>query len=123
MTLIVTTRYVVAAGEGADFARRARAALDVLRVQPGCRRGHLGRSMDDPVHWVLHTEWESVGSYRRALSSYDVKLGAVPLLGEAVPEPTAYEALVEADARGLRDAVSDLAPDAATAAPREPRAR
>ncbi|MGH8965474.1 MAG: antibiotic biosynthesis monooxygenase, partial [Actinomycetes bacterium] len=48
----------------------------------------------DPGLWVLQTRWENVGSYRRALSSYDVKVGAVPLLSRAVDEPSAYE-LVE----------------------------
>ena len=35
--------------------------------------------------------WEDVGAYRRALSSYDVKVTAVPLLSRAVDEPSAYE--------------------------------
>ena len=35
--------------------------------------------------------WENVGAYRRALSSYDVKLHAVPLLGRAIDEPSAFE--------------------------------
>ena len=123
MPLVVVTRYVVPEAEAASFHERGRAALDALRARPGCRRGHLARSIDDPTRWLLQTEWESTGAYRRALSSYDVKVGAVPLLSEAVDEPTAYEALVDADAAGLRDAASDLAPDAATAAPREQRAR
>ena len=41
--------------------------------------------------WVLVTTWEGPGAYRRALSSYDVKLHAVPVLGRAVDEPGAYE--------------------------------
>ena len=39
------------------------------------------------------TRWKDVGSYRRALSSYDVKVGAVPLLSRAIDEPSAYESL------------------------------
>ncbi len=39
------------------------------------------------------TRWKDVGSYRRALSSYDVKVGAVRLLGRAIDEPSAYESL------------------------------
>ena len=31
------------------------------------------------------------GAYRRALSAYDVKLDAVPLLSRALDEPSAYE--------------------------------
>jgi hypothetical protein len=40
---------------------------------------------------VLTTEWENVGAYRRALSSYEVKVGAVALLSTAIDEPSAYE--------------------------------
>jgi hypothetical protein len=39
------------------------------------------------------SEWENVGSYRRALSSYDVKMAAGVLMGAVVNEPTAYEAI------------------------------
>ena len=34
--------------------------------------------------------WDNVGSYRRALSSYDVKVAVVPLLAQAVDEATAF---------------------------------
>ena len=40
---------------------------------------------------MLTTRWDSVGTYRRALSSYDVKLAAVPTLSRALDEPSAYE--------------------------------
>jgi hypothetical protein len=55
----------------------------------------LARSTDDLDAWVLLTEWENVGSYRRALGSYDVKLHATPLLGEAVDIASGFETLVE----------------------------
>ena len=40
---------------------------------------------------MLTTRWEHVGAYRRALSSYDVKMGAVRLLARAVDEASAFE--------------------------------
>jgi len=49
--------------------------------------------------WVLVSEWVNVGSYRRALSSYDVKMASGVLMGAVVPEPTAYE-VVESHAAG-----------------------
>lgn len=109
MALIVVTRYVVAAPESAVFHERAREALDALRAAPGCRRGHVGRSMDEPDRWLLQTEWDTVGAYRRALSSYDVKVRAVPVMYHAIDEPTAYEALVEAGPETMVDHVSDRA--------------
>ena len=78
-----------------DFADRARAALAALAARPGYLRGTLGRSTDDPQAWVLLTEWENVGSYRRALGNYDVKVHATPLLATALDVPGGFEALVD----------------------------
>ena len=64
--------------------------------------GRIGRNVDDPELWVLATEWEGPGAYRRALSSYDVKLAAVPTLSRAIDEPSAYESVEPGEA--LNDA-------------------
>ncbi len=78
-----------------DFADRARAALTALAARPGYLRGTLGRSTDDPGAWLLLTEWADVGSYRRALGNYEVKVHATPLLASAVDVPGGFEALVD----------------------------
>lgn len=78
-----------------------RADLEVvhglLAAAPGYVDGQVGRNLDDPDLWLLSTRWESVGAYRRALSSYDFKLHGMPRLGRAIDEPGAYE-LVEPNA-------------------------
>jgi len=79
--------------QDADFRAEAQAALTALAERPGFVRGHVGRNVDDPGLWLLTTTWDNVGGYRRALSSYDVKLAAVPLLSRAVDEPSAYESV------------------------------
>ena len=68
-------------------------ALELLAVQTGYEDGRLGRNVDDPTLWVMVTRWQNVGSYRRALSSYEVKLNAVQTLSRAIEEPSAYEPL------------------------------
>ncbi|GAB2458369.1 antibiotic biosynthesis monooxygenase family protein [Jatrophihabitans fulvus] len=83
------------ASDAADFDERARLALRTLAARPGYVRGSLGRCIDDPAAWVLVTEWENVGSYRRALGNYEVKLYATPLLGEALDIPGGFEPLSE----------------------------
>ena len=75
------------------FGDDLRAAAGLLATQAGCDDVRLGRNVDDPELWVMVTRWRDVGSYRRALSSYDVKVGAVPLLSRAVDEPSAFEDL------------------------------
>ena len=86
-------RFRVGESELAEFAERMRAAVDVLAKQKGFVAARTGRNVDDPELLALTMEWENVGSYRRALSPYDVKLTAVPLLSQAVDEPSAYDDL------------------------------
>lgn len=97
--MIVVSRFTVPEPDGESFAFRAESALAAFAARPGYRGGRVGRSVDDPTRWVMVTEWDGVGAYRRSLSSYDVKVTAVPLLAEAIDEPGAYEVLV---ADGIR---------------------
>ena len=117
--MLVVSRFAVAEGEGDGFAERARAVLAAFAARPGFRRGRVGRSVDEPAEWVLVTEWDGVGAYRRALSAYEVKVAAAPLLGQARDGPGAFEVLVAADGPGaaVTAAASDRAADAASAAP------
>ena len=89
--MIVVNRFRVPEGEQAVFHDDLQRAREALAAQPGYLAGRIGRNVDDPELWVLTTEWEGPGAYRRALSAYDVKLTAVPTLGRALDEPSAYE--------------------------------
>jgi hypothetical protein len=89
-----------------DFETRAAAALHALAERPGYLRGTLGRSTDDPSAWILLTEWENVGTYRRALGNYEVKLHATPLLAGARDVPGGFEALLDVAPGGASTAHS-----------------
>lgn len=89
--MLVVNRFRVPESEAATFRADVETARSALAARPGYLAGAIGRNLDDPTLWVLTTTWEHVGAYRRALSSYDVKLNAVPLLGRALDEPSAYE--------------------------------
>ena len=88
--MIVVTRYRVPEGDAEAFSGDADAALAVLAARPGFVDAWLGHNTDDPDLWTLTLLWRDVGAYRRALSAYEVKVGAVPLLSRAVDEPSAY---------------------------------
>jgi hypothetical protein len=103
--VLVVNRFRVEETEGAAFLADLRSALAVLAERPGYVDGRIGRNMDDPTLWVLTTRWANVGSYRRALSHYDVKLRSVPLLSRAVDEPSAYELVEPAGETELNVAV------------------
>ena len=91
--MLVVNRFRVPEDDADDFRGDLEGALAVLAQQKGYADGQLGRNVDDPTLWTMVTRWRDVGSYRRALSAYDVKVGAVPLLSRAIDEPSAYEGL------------------------------
>ena len=91
--MISVTHFEVDPSDGA-FADRAQAALAALAARPGYLDGHIGRSTDDDRCWVMVTRWADVGSYRRALGGYEVKITATPLLAQARDLPSSFEALV-----------------------------
>ena len=97
----------------ATFREQAAVALRALADRPGFRRGSLGRATDDAEAWLLLTEWESVGAYRRALGGYQVKLVGTPVMALALDQPSAFEELLRIDADGAeQESNSDRAADA-----------
>ena len=92
--MLVVSRFRVPTEVADSFRADLETARAALAACVGYAGGEIGRNVDDPELWVLSTRWDNVGSYRRALSSYDVKLRAVMVLSRAIEEPSAYE-LVE----------------------------
>lgn len=107
--VLVVTRFDVPEEQAASFLPQAEAALRAFAARPGYLRGRVGRAADDPTAWVLTTEWDGVGSYRRSLSAYDVKVDAAPLLARGRDEPSAFEVLLsdEGTAPSARAADAD----------------
>jgi hypothetical protein len=91
--VLVVSRFRVPDEEAQTFRSDLESALSVLSEQVGYADGQVGRNVDDPTLWTMVTRWRDVGSYRRALSEYDVRIGAVALLSRAIDEPSAYEQL------------------------------
>lgn len=65
-------------------------ALEALAACDGYISGRCGRNTDDPGLLAMITEWRNIGSYRRALSNYQVKMVAVPILARAIDEPGGF---------------------------------
>lgn len=99
--MLVIARFRVAEQQAEHFAEQVAAATGALAAQPGHVSSRLCRALDDPTAWTLVSEWESVGSYRRALSKPDVRMQSAPLMGSVADEPTAYEVLWD-DRLGIR---------------------
>ena len=93
--MFVVIRFRVDEAAQPEFIDRLETAVEVLSRQKGFVAARTGRNADEPDLLALSMEWVNIGSYRRALSPYEVKLAAVPLLSQAIDEPTAYDDLSE----------------------------
>ena len=93
--MLAFSRFRVAADAEASFMRRADAAVAFFRTRAGNLSAELVRNLDEPDLWAIATSWTNVGSYRRGFNGYDAKIVLVPLLSEALDEPTAYDAAAE----------------------------
>jgi hypothetical protein len=115
VVLVVTRHRLPLAGypDTATALEAARELLAVLSVQAGYRRGWITRAVDDPELLVVAHEWADAGSYRRALSAFEVKL-LWPFLLTAVDEATAFEVLVARTPDSVVESPSALAADHAT---------
>src|SRR3954447_1394891 len=91
--MLVVNRFRVPAADAEAFRAQLATATAALSGTAGFEGADAGRNVDDPSLWVVVTRWRDIGSYRRALSSYDVKLNAAPLLGRAIDDPSAFEDL------------------------------
>ena len=84
-------RFSIPLGQAREFRSELEGLRSVLAQAPGFIDGVIGQNLDDPTLWHLSTNWENVGSYRRALNSTRAKLEAIPILARAIDEPGAYE--------------------------------
>lgn len=114
--MLVVTRHSPV--DAAKFESEAREAIAALAVRPGCESIELVAALDEAGLYLIVSRWRDVGSYRRALSSFDVKVAAVPVLASAADEPSAFGLRLRAGADGsVEQFESDRAPDADTAGP------
>ncbi|CAB4715419.1 MAG: antibiotic biosynthesis monooxygenase [Actinobacteria bacterium] len=95
-----TTTSISPWGESELF-EHTRRSLELLAGRPGYLSGRFGVATDQDFDrasgstpnsvYALVTEWENVGSYRRALSGFEIKMEVVPLLSRALDEPGGFE--------------------------------
>lgn len=98
--MIVVTRFSVATADAAGFQSRCSELLALLATKEGFLGARLARSADEPTLWVMTTEWDSAGTWRRSLAGTDAKVLAIPLLSQAIDEATVFEPLLSIDADG-----------------------
>jgi len=110
--VVVINRFRVPLDAAVGFAEAARLALATLAQSDGFVDGLIGQSTDETDLRVITTRWTGVGSYRRALSRFEVKVSAVPLLSTAIDESSAFEAVHVVSDGFATDASAGRAADA-----------
>ena len=111
--VLVTMRFTVAQDERSDFLRDARVCVDLLRMRVGCLGVDVSQSVDVAEELLITTRWVDMGSYRRAMSAYEIKERVIPFLSRARDEESTFESLVRGDAEGVTTFDSGLSADAA----------
>lgn len=111
-SLLVVSRYRVAPPDRPSFHADAAVALEALSGQAGFLHGSIAQATDEADLLLVRTEWSGVGAYRRALSAYDVKVHAIPLLSRALDEPSAFEVVLHRTPGRTTTRPSGLAQDA-----------
>lgn len=81
--------------DSATWSTDAKQAMHVLQERPGFISGSIFHNADSPERYLIKTDWNDVGSYRRALGSMEAKIGVWPFLANMRDEPTAFELLVD----------------------------
>lgn len=89
--MISISRFRVPDAAAGAFHARADAVVAFWRERPGCEEAQVVRNLDEPDLWAIVTRWADVGSYRRSFNGSEAKMALMPLLGEALDEPSAYD--------------------------------
>jgi len=79
----------------------ATSAIQILTQRRGFVDASVIRSVDEPEQLLVLSQWVDVGSYRRALSSTESKMGVWPFLASMHDQTSAFETLIEADAKAI----------------------
>ena len=107
--LIVISRFRVEADQVAEFAANSRHAISVLATCNGFIEALVGQSTDEPDLLTITSRWQHVGAYRRALSTFEVKVSVIPFLSLAIDESSAYEIVHHRTEHSVTDSASGLA--------------
>lgn len=86
-----------------EWYAKAQSALRVLQHFTGLVSVSLIRSVDEPTEVQILSTWETVGAYRRALSSTEAKMNIWPFLATVHDQPSVFETLLEANATTMTE--------------------
>jgi hypothetical protein len=101
--MIVVTRHLVPQKDLAKWLASAKLAIAPLAKMPGCKSIVVGLATDQVDLVSVVSTWDGVGSYRRALSNFDVKMTSIPFLSTAIDEPSAFEVVLSQQGEDVQE--------------------
>ena len=111
MTIPFVSLWGFTSQDSEQWRLEAQTALTVVAQHSGFLDAQILHSPDEPSRYLVEVRWQDVGSYRRAMSSTEMKLHVWPFLAGMLNEPTVYETLHRIDASGTVSFESSLASD------------
>ena len=112
--IAVVGQLIVPAAKRDSFDQGYDRMSELFSESPGFLSMELGQSTDSlEVLTVIH-RWESVGSYRKALSRYEVKAEVIPFLSQFTHDSVTVEIISDTQSGAARMGASSLASDSVT---------
>ena len=112
--IAVVGQLIVPAAKRDSFDQGYDRMSELFSESPGFLSMELGQSTDSlEVLTVIH-RWESVGSYRKALSRYEVKAEVIPFLSQFTHDSVTVEIISDTQSGTAGMGASSLASDSVT---------
>ena len=113
-TIAVIAQLAVPAGSRVQFEQGYERLVELCAQSPGFLSSELGQSTDSLEDFTLIHRWADVGTYRKFLSRYDVKIEVIPFLSTFTKDSVTVEIIMDSQSDRAESGTSSLAFDAQT---------
>jgi len=113
-TIAVIAQLAVPAGSRAQFEQGYERLVELCAQSPGFLSSELGQSTDSLEDFTLIHRWADVGTYRKFLSRYEVKIEVIPFLSTFTKDSVTVEIIMDSQSDRAESGTSSLAFDAQT---------
>jgi heme-degrading monooxygenase HmoA len=78
-------RYTVPADQAQQFEQAYRQAGEVMDADPHCLRWEMARGVEEPEHFVVRIEWDSIEGHSRASATARGSVSSSPRSAHSFP--------------------------------------
>lgn len=113
-TIAVIAQLAVPTGSRVQFEQGYERMVELCAQSPGFLSSELGQSTDSLEDFTLIHRWADVGTYRKFLSRYEVKIEVIPFLSTFTQDSVTVEIIMDSQSERVENGTSSLAIDAQT---------